>query len=222
MTDTPAPSPARVQSAAEELANSITHGIGAGLGVAALTLLVGVASLAGDPWRIVATSVYGASLVLLFLASTLYHSVRKPRVKRVFQILDHAAIFLLIAGTYTPFALVTLRGPWGWTLFGIVWGLAVLGIGFESVWLGRFPRLSTALYLVMGWIGVIVVWPMSQVFPLGGWAWLVGGGLAYTVGVVFFAWERLPYHHTLWHLFVLTGAACHFFAVLTYVLPVSG
>ena len=220
MTDTPAPATIRVQSAAEELANSITHGIGAALGVAALTVLVVYASLAGDPWRIVATSVYGASLVLLFLASTLYHSFRKPRVKYVFQVLDHAAIFLLIAGTYTPFALVTLRGPWGWTLFGIVWGLAVLGIAFEAGWMGRFPRLSTALYLLMGWVGVIVVWPLWQTLPLGGWGWLVAGGLAYTVGVVFFAWERLPYHHTLWHLFVLAGAACHFFAVFGYVVPV--
>jgi hemolysin III len=220
MTDTTAPATIRIQTAAEELANSITHGIGAALGVAALTVLVVYASLAGDPWRIVSTSVYGASLVLLFLASTLYHSFRKPRVKYVFQVLDHAAIFLLIAGTYTPFALVTLRGPWGWTLFGIVWGLAVLGIAFEAGWMGRFPRLSTALYLLMGWVGVLVVWPLWQTLPLGGWGWLVAGGLAYTVGVVFFAWERLPYHHTLWHLFVLAGAACHFFAVFGYVVPV--
>ncbi|MEQ1507417.1 MAG: hemolysin III family protein, partial [Myxococcota bacterium] len=148
MSDTPvaAVRVERVQTRGEELANSITHGVGAALGAVGLTVLVVLAALGGDPFRIVATSVYGATVVALFLASTLYHAFRKPRVKRVFQVIDHAAIFLLIAGTYTPFALVTLRGPWGWTLFGLVWGLAAVGIVFESVWLGKYPRLSTALY----------------------------------------------------------------------------
>jgi hemolysin III len=208
----------RVQSPNEELANAITHGLGAALGVAGLVLLVVFTSLDGDPWRIVATSIYGASVVLLFVASTLYHWFTGPRVKRVFQIIDHAAIFLLIAGTYTPFTLVTLRGPWGWSLFGVVWGIAVLGVVFESVWLGRFPRLSVALYLAMGWVGAIAAVPMWRALSGPGIAWLVAGGFAYTAGVVFFAWEKLPYHHTLWHVFVLAGAVCHFLAVWAAVL----
>lgn len=211
----------RVQTRAEELANCISHGIGAGLSALGLTILVVLAAMGGDPWRIVGVSIFGTSALLLFLASTLYHAFRKPRVKRVFQVLDHAAIFVLIAGTYTPFTLVTLQGPWGWSLFGVVWGIAVVGIVFESLWLGRYPVLSTLLYLAAGWVGVIAFIPLSDALPLGGWAWLVGGGLAYTLGVVFFAWERLPYHHSIWHLFVIAGAGCHFFAVLYHIVPLA-
>lgn len=204
---------ARLQTGREEIANAITHGLGAAFAAAGLVALVVVTSLAGDPWRIVATSIYGASAVALFAASTVYHWLEAPRAKRVFQVLDHAAIFLLIAGTYTPFSLVTLRGPWGWSLFGVVWGIAVLGVCFESLWLGKFPRLSMALYLVMGWVGVVAAVPIWRALPISGLGWLASGGLAYTAGVVFFVWERLPFHHTLWHLCVLLGAACHFAAV---------
>lgn len=209
----------RVQTRAEELANSVSHGVGAGLGAVGLTVLVVLAIAGGDPFRIVSTSIYGASVVLLFLASTLYHAFQRPKLKYVFQVLDHAAIFLLIAGTYTPFALVTLRGPWGWTLLALVWGVAAVGIAFEALYLERFPVLSTLLYLAAGWMGLVVAVPLSQALSVEGWAWLLGGGLAYTLGVVFFVWERLPYHHTIWHLFVLAGAACHFFAVLRHVVP---
>jgi hemolysin III len=209
----------RVQTRAEELANAISHGLGAALGVAGLVLLVVHTSFRGDVWGIVATSVYGASVVLLFATSAVYHWLDHPGAKRVFQVLDHVAIFLLIAGTYTPFSLVTLRGPWGWSLFGVVWGIATLGTIFESVWLGRYPRLSVALYLAMGWVGVVAAVPLWRAVPGPVIAWLVAGGLSYTVGVIFFAWETLPFHHPLWHLFVLAGAVCHFCAVWGAVLP---
>ena len=209
--------PPRVQSPGEELANTLTHGLGAALGVVALVVLVQAAG--NDALRVVAASVHGAALVVLFLASTLYHAVIRPRAKRVLQVVDHVAIFLLIAGTYTPFALVTLRGAWGWSIFGVVWGIALVGSAFEIALIGRYPRLSTALYLVMGWVGVVAAVPMWRALAGEGMALLVAGGLAYTGGVVFFVWEKLPFHHALWHLFVLAGAALHFGAVWGYVLP---
>lgn len=209
----------RVQTRAEEIANTVSHGIGALLSAVGLAMLVAVSASGGDPWRITSVSVFGASLVLLFLASALYHAMQDPRVKRVFQALDHAAIFLLIAGTYTPFALVVLGGAWGWSLFGAVWGIAAFGIPFEVVLLERFPKISTILYLAAGWVGIFAVVPLYQALPFGALCWIVGGGIAYTLGVIFFAWERLPYHHTIWHLFVLLGAGCHFFAVLRHVVP---
>ncbi len=208
-----------VPTRGEEIANSISHGIGAALAVAGLVVMVVFASLGGDPWRIVALSIYGASLVVLFLTSTLYHSFRKPKVKALFRIFDHSAIYLLIAGTYTPFTLVTLRGPWGWSLFGTVWGLAVLGIVYKAMWLGRFEWISTGLYVVMGWLGVVAARPILSVLDPAGVGWLLGGGVFYTAGVIFFAWEKMPYNHLVWHLFVLAGAACHFVAILRYVLP---
>jgi hemolysin III len=208
----------RRQTRGEEIANSVTHGVGAAIGVTALVLMVVISALEGDAWKIVAASVHGASAVLLFLASTLYHAFRKPRLKRVFQVLDHAGVHLLIAGTYTPFALVTLRGPSGWSLFGLVWGLAVAGIVFESIFLERYPRLSTGSYLATGWIGVVAAGPLLQALPLAAMGWLLAGGVAYTLGVVFFALDR-PYHHAVWHLFVILGAGCHFVAILKYVLP---
>ncbi|MEZ4234795.1 MAG: hemolysin III family protein [Myxococcota bacterium] len=207
----------RIQSRAEELLNTLSHGFGALVGGIGLAVLLGACG--GEPWRIVAASVYGASVVLLFLASTLYHALRRPRAKAVLQVVDHVCIFALIAGTYTPFALVTLRGPWGWALLGTTWGLALVGSVLETAFLGRFPRLSTAAYLATGWVGVIAVVPLWNALPGAAWGWLLGGGLAYTVGVAFFAWEKLPFHHTVWHVFVLAGAACHFVAVLHHVLP---
>lgn len=189
--------------------------------MAGLAVLVTLAALKGTAWHIVGCSVYGATLVLLYTASTLYHSVRSPRLKRFFRIIDHASIYLLIAGTYTPFTLVNLRGGWGWTLFGLVWGLAALGILFKVFFVGRFSIASTAVYLLMGWLVVIAIKPLLTLVPSGGILWLLAGGLAYTAGVVFFAWERMPYNHAVWHVFVLTGSICHYFAVLFYVLPAN-
>lgn len=198
----------------EEIANSVTHGIGTGLSIAGMTVLIVLAALQGDALRIVSFSVYGASLVLLYLASTLYHSFQNPRLKRLFQIFDHAAIYLLIAGTYTPFLLVSLRGPWGWTLFVIIWGLALLGVGFKALFIHRFQVLSTLGYILMGWMGVIVIRQMLGTVPPGGLMWLAAGGAFYTAGVIFLAWRRIPYNHTIWHFFVLGGSLCHYFAVM--------
>lgn len=206
----------------EELINSITHGAGLALSVAGLVVLVTLAALKGTAWHIVGCSVYGTTLVLLYSASTLYHSMRSPRLKRFFRIIDHSSIYLLIAGTYTPFTLVNLRGGWGWTLFGLVWGLAALGILFKIFFVGRFPIASTAVYLLMGWLVVIAIKPLLTLVPSGGLLWLLAGGLAYSAGVVFFAWEKMPYNHAVWHVFVLTGSICHYFAVLFYVLPAKG
>jgi hemolysin III len=202
-----------------ELANSITHGIGAALAVAALVLLIVFASLRGTARHIVGASIFGSMLVVLYTMSTLYHSFRGPRVKTVFKVLDHSAIFLLIAGTYTPFCLATLRGAWGWTLFGLVWGLAALGITFKAIFIHRMEVLSLAIYLLMGWIMVIAIRPLWHSLPPGGLAWLFGGGLCYTAGASFYAWHKLRFHHAIWHLWVVAGSACHFFAVLWYVIP---
>lgn len=207
----------RPQSLAEELANSLTHGMGLLLSLAALPVLVLAALADGDPWRIAAATVYGASLVLLYTTSTLYHAVRQARTKAFFRRCDHAAIYLLIAGTYTPFSLVTLRGAWGWALFGTVWGLAVVGILKELI-LGRDRIPSVPLYIAMGWLAVIAAVPLFQQLPGWGLAWLLAGGLLYTAGIVFYANdERWRHAHGVWHLFVLGGTACHYFTVLYFV-----
>ena len=205
----------------EELANSLTHGLGLALSVAGLAVLVVLAALRGTAWHIATCAVYGASLVVLYAASTLYHSVRGPRVKRILKIVDHSAIYLLIAGTYTPFTLVILRGAWGWSLFGVVWGLALLGILWKIWFVDRFTIVSTTVYLMMGWLAVIAVKPLFALVPGGGIALILAGGICYTIGVGFFAWRRLPYHHAVWHLFVLAGSTCHFLAVLLYVIPTN-
>ena len=204
---------------AEEIAHAITHGVGLLLSVAGLVVLIVLASLRGDAWHVVSVSVYGATLVLLYSASTFYHALPAPRAKMVFRTLDHAAIYVLIAGTYTPFMLVNLRGGWGWALFGVVWGLAVLGIVLEAVAKQRVRVLSVFLYLGLGWLIAIAVKPLVQSVEPGGLVLLVAGGLAYSVGVVFYGWKRLPYHHAVWHLFVMAGSLFHFFAVLFYVIP---
>lgn len=199
----------------EELANSITHGIGIYLGVAGLALLVVLTSLYGDAWHIVSCSVYGVTLVLLYTASTLYHSFRHPRVKRVFRILDHTSIYLLIAGTYTPFTLVPLRGAWGWSLFGVIWGLALCGIVAKVFFIHRFEIFCIFLYLIMGWLVVIASKPLVQMIPARGILWLVIGGLSYTIGVIFYVFDqKFSYAHAIWHVFVLVGSICHFFAVM--------
>ena len=209
----------RLYTLGEEIANSITHGIGAGLSVAGLIVLVVLAVGHGDVWQIVSFSIYGSSLIILYLASTLYHSFQNPRVKRVFRIIDHASVHLLIAGTYTPFLLVSLRGAWGWTLLAIIWGLALLGIGFEALFIGRFRKISTLSYVLMGWLGVVALKQMLVSVPTGGLVWLAVGGVLYTVGVIFYVWRKLPYNHATWHLFVLAGSVCHYLAILLYLLP---
>ncbi|HTT57797.1 MAG TPA: hemolysin III family protein [Opitutaceae bacterium] len=202
----------------EEIANSLTHGLGLALSIAGLSVLVTLAALRRDAWTVVGCTVFGASLVLLYGASTCYHAFRARRWKRVLRVFDHAAIFLLIAGTYTPFMLANLRGPWGWSLFGVVWGLAVTGIVLKAFWTGRFEVMSTLIYLFMGWLVLIGIRPLIEALPHGSLVLLVTGGVAYSVGTLFYCWERLPYHHAVWHLFVLAGSTCHFFAVLVTVV----
>ncbi len=208
------------QTKPEEIANAITHCIGILLGIAALSILVVFASLKGDPWKIVSFSLYGASLVILYTASTLYHSIKNIRLKQLFQILDHSSIFILIAGTYTPFVLVNMRGPWGWSLFGVIWGLALCGIIIKSAMGPGGDKFSTAVYLAMGWIIVIAFHKMISSIPFMGIVWIFIGGVCYSAGTIFFLLEkRIPYSHPLWHLFVLAGSITHFFGILFHVLP---
>lgn len=203
----------------EEIANSVTHGVGLLASVAGLIVLVAAALRTGDAWVLSSCVIYASTLVLLYAASTLYHSLAKTRARHVFQVLDHSAIYLLIAGSYTPFALVNLHGPWGWTILGIVWALAAAGVTAKAVFGPRWPIISTILYIAMGWTAVVAIKPMLLHVAPAGIAWLVAGGLAYTGGVAFYAWERLRYNHALWHVFVLAGSVCHFIAVLFYVVP---
>jgi hemolysin III len=209
----------RLYSLGEEIANSVTHGIGAGLSVVGLTLLIVLAGLYGDVYQIVSFGVYGATLVILYTASTLYHGFQHPRVKRVFQVIDHASIYLLIAGTYTPFLLIRVRSAWGWTFLIIVWGLALLGVGFKAVFSTRFLKLSVLTYILMGWLCVVAGKEMLANIPTGGLIWLAVGGVVYTVGVLFYAIKRIPYNHAIWHLFVMGGSICHFLGILFYLAP---
>ena len=203
----------------EEIANSVTHGVGFLLGVAALSVMVVFAAIHGTAWHIVSCAVYGTTLTLLFAASTLYHSLPWPRTKAILKIIDHSAIYFLIAGTYTPFLLVPLRGPLGWSLFGVIWGLALGGVGFKIFFAGRFKVLSTLIYVGLGWMVVIAIRPLYQTLPLGGLLWLVAGGLFYTLGTVFYLKRRIPFNHAIWHAFVLAGSLCHFSSVMWYVIP---
>jgi hemolysin III len=206
-------------SLAEEIANSITHGIGVLLSLAGLVILVSVAATHGTIWHIVSSTIFGATLIMMYMTSTLYHCVTAPRTKEILRLFDHVAIYLLIAGTYTPFLLVNLRGPWGWSVFALVWGIALTGIILKVSPLGHKRGLSLTLYLVLGWIILIAIKPLLTSLDPAGIRLLVTGGVAYTGGVIFYGWKRLPYHHAIWHLFVLAGSAFHFFAVLLYVLP---
>jgi hemolysin III len=203
----------------EELANTLTHGVGAVLSVAGLAVLALVASRRGPVAVLVGCVVFGAALVVLYTASTLYHALGHvhERARTLLRALDHSAIFLLIAGTYTPFTLVSLRGPWGWSLFAVVWSLAVAGIALRLALRRRPTALFVSLYLAMGWCVVVALRPLVAAVPPGGIALLVAGGLAYSVGVVFYLWRSLPYGHAIWHGFVLAGSACHYAAVLRYV-----
>lgn len=209
--------PEQSVSIGEEIANSITHGLGVLLSIAGLSVLVTLAATRGTAWHIVACSIYGTTLVLLYLSSTLYHAIQAPRAKRIFRILDHSAIYLLIAGTYTPFVLIALRGWLGWTLFGLQWGLAIAGILFKSFVTERYEIASTVVYALMGWMGMVGIKSMYASLSFGGVAWILAGGLCYTVGILFFALNR-RYCHAVWHIFVLGGSVCHFVAVLRYIV----
>ena len=204
----------RKLSVREEIFNSITHGIGTVLSLAALVSLIIIAVSKGNKWHLVSFTIYGSTLVLLYLASTLYHSFTKEKIKNLFARFDHAAIFLLIAGTYTPFLLTVLRGPLGWTLFGIIWGVAIIGVVIRSIYLTRFRKLMVALYLAMGWMFVVAVGPMIKNLPLLSIIFLFLGGISYSVGVIFYVKRDMKYAHGIWHLFVLAGSIMHFFAVV--------
>jgi hemolysin III len=206
----------RAQSPGEEIANSVSHGVAFLAAVAGAPVLVLSAVRHGGAARIAGAGVFAAAMVLLYLTSALYHALPRNRAKRVFQVLDRAAIFLMIAGTYTPFTLGVLRGTWGWTLFGLVWGLALAGVVLTAAGGVRYPKLTTGLYLAMGWLILVAVKPLWLRMPSPGLFWLAAGGIAYTVGVVFYAANRVRYSHFVWHLFVITGTACHFLAVLRF------
>ncbi|MBN1858323.1 hemolysin III family protein [Candidatus Bipolaricaulota bacterium] len=201
----------------EEIANSVTHGVGTLLSMAGLVALVVLSVLSGEGIRIASLTIYGISLVLLHLSSTLYHALTPVGAKRVFRVFDHASIFLLIAGSYTPFLLLGVGGALGWIMFGIIWGVAINGVVFKAFCTGRFGVVSTIAYILMGWMAVFVFGPLVSNLPLTAVLWLVGGGASYTLGIVFYAWKKLPYAHMIWHLFVLTGAACHYVAVVAYL-----
>lgn len=209
--------PEREQSVGEEIANSISHGVGLIMALVATPFLIMHAMQHADTALVVGASLFAATMVLLYLSSTLYHALPRGKAKRVFKIIEHSAIYLLIAGTYTPFTLGVLRGPWGWTLFGIIWGLAVIGVILKAFDKMRNPIISTSLYLLMGWLILIAVYPLYTRISVSGLLWLVAGGLAYTIGVFFFATDsRLQYGHFIWHLFVMVGTACHYVAILWY------
>ncbi len=201
----------------EELFNSISHGIGALLSIAALVVLVYFAGLKGDVWGIVSFSVYGFTLFFLYLSSTLYHSILIEKAKKVFRVFDHVSIYLLIAGSYTPITLVAMRGTWGWTIFGVIWGLALLGIVLNIISLEKTKIISTVLYVLMGWLIIIAVKPMLQLIPAGLFTWLLAGGILYTLGIIFYICRKIPFNHGIWHLFVLGGSIAHYLGFLFYL-----
>ena len=214
-----APPRARAYPGGEEIANAATHGLGAASAVGGLSLLVVFALRHGDGWHLASAIVYGLSLVLLYASSTLYHGVPQPRAKHVFRILDHASIYLLIAGSYTPFALVTLRAHGGFWIFGVIWGLALAGVAAEAFWVHRPKWLSALVYVGLGWLAVVMIRPLAAGLPRPGLWLLVAGGLAYTLGTAFYVLKRRRYAHAVWHLFVLGGSTCHFLAIFLFVLP---
>ena len=203
----------------EELANRLTHGLAAILSLFGLVVLIVNAAKTGDPYRVVSCAIYGSVLSLFYLISTLYHSLRKAKARYVFRILDHAGIFVVIAGTYTPFTLVSLRAGRGWMLFGIVWGLAIAGVIFKSLMTHKLVFLAPVFYIALGWLIVVDLEELLTMVPANGVAWLVAGGLCYTLGVAFYAIDRIPFNHAIWHLFVIAGSLCHYLAILWYVVP---
>jgi hemolysin III len=196
----------------------VTHGLGLVLCIGGVAVLLVLAALYGTAWHIVSFSIYGASLILVYTSSTVYHSFSHLGGRRALQILDHVSIFLLIAGTYTPFTLTLLRGGWGWSLFGVVWSVSVVGIGLKLFYVDRYEILSTVIYLGLGWVALVAIVPLWRHLPLGGFLLLVLGGVAYSLGTPLYHWERIPFSHSMWHLFVLAGSACHYFAILFYLL----
>jgi hemolysin III len=207
------------QTPLEELVNALTHGLGLVLSIGGLALLVTLSSIHGTASHIVSSSIYGASLVLVFAASTCYHATPISDAKRRLRVAEQALIFVLIAGTYTPFTLAVLQAGWGWSLFGVVWGLAAVGIILNTAHFHRYASISIALYLGLGWLGLVSVFPLMGTLALGGLMWLLGGGIAYSLGVIFLSWRKLPLNHGIWHIFVLMGSLCHYFAVLFNVVP---
>lgn len=217
-TTRPAATPAAIR---EEIANALTHGLGATAALAGGAVLITLAAIHGDRWQLIGAIVFGACLLLLYLASTLYHAIQHPVIKGRLKVLDHCAIYLLIAGTYTPFTLVGLRGPWGWGLFAAIWSLAVAGVVFKLFFTGRFKRLSTLIYIAMGWLVIVAIKPLLAAIDAWTFGWLLAGGICYTLGTVFYHRPSLRYSHAIWHLFVIAGSVCHYVAVLAQVLPAA-
>lgn len=205
-------------SKAEEIMNAVTHGIGIALSIAGLVILVVFAAIYGDAWKVVASAIYGASMIVLYTASTLYHSFSKTKAAKKLNMFDHISIYYLIAGSYTPFMLVNLRGAWGWSIFGVIWACAITGTILKIIYGNNFRKVSTIIYLAMGWMILIAIYPFVKNVELGGVILLAAGGLAYSFGVIFYKWKTLPFNHAIWHLFVLAGTVLQFFAVLYYVV----
>lgn len=201
----------------EEIANAITHGIGTLLAIAACVLLIVFSAQTGDVYKIISFTVFGISLIILYLGSTLYHSITTQKAKKVFRIIDHSSIYILIAGTYTPYTLTVLRGGKGWWIFSFVWGIAVVGIILKAIWLERFDKIATVFYLVMGWAIVFTIKDLIKTVPINGVILLVAGGLSYSLGCIFYAKDKWSYNHAIWHLFVIGGSVCHFLSVLFYL-----
>jgi hemolysin III len=207
-----------VESPREELFNALTHGLGATAALAGGAVLITLAALFGDGWQLTASIVFGITLLLLYVASTLYHAIQHPVVKGRLKVFDHCAIYLLIAGTYTPFTLIGLRGPVGWTLFGVIWGLAVFGVIFKLFYTGRFELLSTLVYIAMGWLIIVAAKPAMAALDAWTFGWLLAGGVFYTLGTVFYHRPSMRYSHAIWHMFVIAGSVCHYIAVMAQVL----
>ncbi|MFD2624207.1 PAQR family membrane homeostasis protein TrhA [Salibacterium salarium] len=203
----------------EEIANAATHAVGIVLSLVAIAVLIVFTSLNATPFHVVSVSIYGTTMLLLYVSSTLLHTLKKGKTKDLFEIFDHASIYLFIAGSYTPFLFHVVEGPLSWTLFGVVWGIAFFGIGFKAFFVKKFLFLSTIFYILMGWIMIFAWQPVMENLPAPGIGFLVGGGLLYTVGTIFYIWRHFPYHHAVWHVFVLAGSILHFFAIFFYVLP---
>lgn len=202
----------------EEIFNSVSHGVGALLAIAGTVVLIVISALYTDPWGIVSAAIYGGTLIILYTMSTLYHALTNEKAKYVMRIMDHATIFLLIAGTYTPITLYTMRGPLGWVLFGFVWGAAILGIVFNSIDLERFKKISLVCYIVMGWAIIVAIVPLIKSMPTISLIFLLAGGLTYSVGIIFYAIKKIKYFHSIWHLFTVGGSVLHYFAILTAFL----
>ncbi|MBN2768530.1 MAG: hemolysin III family protein [Campylobacterales bacterium] len=205
-------------SLAEEISHAVTHGVGLLLSIAGLAILIGFAAVHSSVLAVTCSAIFGATLIILYGASTLYHAITHEKIKNIFQQFDHASIYLLIAGTYTPITLIALGGTWGWTIFSIIWGSALLGITLELTFPGRFKKIAITLYLLMGWMIIVAINPLINNMENGGLWLLLAGGLSYSVGVIFYLWRSLPFNHTIWHLFVLGGSVTHYLMVLIYII----